>query len=63
MDKIQLLNAVSTSVLALTSVIGVGAALVYYFKDWVKPIYLLLLMAVYLFILEIFISKIWKVIK
>lgn len=62
-ENFQKLDTISTSVLALTSVIGVGAALVYYFKDWIKPVYLVLLMAVYLFVLELFISKIWKVIK
>tara|TARA_Y100000310_G_C20593962_1_gene769545 strand:+ start:356 stop:457 length:102 start_codon:yes stop_codon:yes gene_type:complete len=33
MEKIQKLNVIATSVIAFTSVVGVGAALVYYFKD------------------------------
>jgi len=63
MENIQKLNAVSTSFLAFTSVIGVGAALVYYFKDWIKPINLIIIMALYLLVLELFISKIWRIIK
>lgn len=63
MHKIQKLNVVATSVLAFTSVIGVGAALVYYFKDWIKPVYLIMIMALYLFTLELFISKIWEMVK
>lgn len=63
MEKIDKLNAASTSVLAFTSVIGVGAALVYYFKDLIKPLYLITLMGIYFLIVELFISQIWKVIK
>lgn len=62
MEEINKLNAVSTSVLAFTSVIGVGAALVYYFKDVIKPFYLILLMAVYFLAIELFIHRVWKVV-
>lgn len=63
MEKTDKLNAVSTSVLAFTSVIGVGAALVYYFKELIKPVYLIVLMATYFLAVELFVYRIWKVIK
>lgn len=63
MENFQKLNAISTSVLAFTLVIGVGAALVYYFKDVIMPFNLIVLMAFYFLAVELFIYKIWRVIK
>ncbi len=62
MEKIQKLNAISTAVLAFTSVVGVGAALVYYFKESMKPTYLIILMGIYFLAMELFVAQVWNVI-
>jgi hypothetical protein len=62
MDK-EIINSLSTSVIAFSTVIGVIAGLIFYFKEDVSPSLLISIVGVYLFSVLLLLSYVVEVIK